>query len=66
MTVRVTGSNGLDTVLTIIDPTGLYVDYVDDGLDPQLTVTLTMDGLYTARVGAYGSGRYEIVVAAGE
>lgn len=65
VTVRVTGSSGTDATLTIIDPNGLYVNSVDDviGLDPELTVTLTMDGLYTARVGAYGSGQYVIVVA---
>lgn len=63
--VRVTGLSGLDAVIEVIDPQGNLIEAVDDvvGYDPELPVTLRIDGFYTVRVSAYGAGGYELVVS---
>ncbi len=58
------GADETDTRLVILDPNGGFVTNADDvsGLDPIITFTASMTGVYTARIDTFSEGGYTIYV----
>lgn len=63
--IRITSIGDVDPQLSVIDPTGVVIDAEDDhgsDLNPVLTTTLPVDGVYTLRVAVVQPGSYTINV----
>ncbi|MBN1120321.1 MAG: PPC domain-containing protein [Anaerolineae bacterium] len=58
----------VDTRIRLLDPDGDLLAEEDDtmGVDPWISITLPVDGLYTARVDTWSTGTYGFVVFEGE
>lgn len=58
------GTDETDTRLTILDPNGNAIADADDvsGLDPIVTFTANMAGVFTARIDTFSQGSYTIYV----
>lgn len=64
VTIASVGTDGTDTRLKLIDPSGNVFREEDDtnGLDPQLTVTLNATGWWTIRIDAFSTGDYTLTL----
>ncbi len=66
--IAATGGDEVDTRIRLIDPNGDLLAEEDDtvGSDPLISITLPVDGLYTARVDTWSTGTYSLIVTEGE